>query len=282
MLDHLGQIYLITSIVGSAFILISFAMGQVGALVHTGAGHLGHLGHIGGAGHDGGAGGHDFGASGDGGGAGGHDFGASGDSGPAGGHSAQTNAAHAALGSYRLAGLGGKTAHTMPNTMNPYSAQRMELSDRIGFFIIGLLSPMNIAIQMTFFGLGGLVVLKAYPVLGFLSLIPAIIIALCASNLFRIIVGWMVRSMESPPPSSLNEMVGHIGEVNTPIAAGRIGEITYVADARRCHAPAKAQSTSVSLKRGEKVMITDTNSQGVVIVTPWSDTPLEEDFTPTE
>ncbi len=308
MLDNLGQIYIISSFVGSAFILVNFAMGQLGAVAHMGgghhlglgghnvggAGHAGFAGHSLGTGHDSGAGGHDFGASGDGSGGGGHDFGASGDGdGGGGGHdfgasgdgdggpntSAHANAVAAALGSYRLAGGHGKIGHKMTNTLTVPSGQSLETSDRIGFFILGLLSPMNIAIQLAFFGFGGLLVLHAYPLLGLLTLIPAVLISLGASNLFRVIVSWMVRSMESPAPLSMNDIVGMVGEVNTPIPAGHIGEITYVADAKRCHAPAKAQSATLSLKRGDKVIVTDTN-EGLFIVTPWSDSQLDEDFTP--
>jgi hypothetical protein len=352
MLEHLAQIYLVSSVTGSGFILINFAMGQMGAAVHAGGGHTslgghvgggahmgsgghvavgghlgsggyigggahiaagghmvssshiaigGHLGtggHIGGGMHDAGSGGHDFGASGDGSGSGGHDFGASGDGSGSGGHdfgasgdggsadgsptssaSTHANAAQAALGSYRLAGAGGKSSGRVATTLTPHAGQHLELSDRLGFFIMGILSPMNIAIQLAFFGFGGLAVLRAYPPLGIFTLIPAIVIALCASHLFKLIVGWMVRSMDSAPPVSMNDIVGQVGEVNTPITAGHLGEITYVADAKRCHAPAKAQSSTLSLKRGDKVIITDSD-QGVVVVTPWSDTQLEEEFTP--
>ena len=264
---NLGQIYLISALAGSIFIVLNFALGHIGD---------------GGSADDGGAGGHDFGASDDAG-AGGHDFGASDDAG-AGGHDfgagdspsgpVSASGAHALVSSALRASTGSYALSAQTKGQLERSSQEQALISRIGFVVLGLLSPMGISVFLAFFGLVGILVLRCLPLLGTFSLIPAIAVSMLVSKLFKLTVRWMMRNLQGTSVR-VNELVGQVAEVNTPIKKGATGEITYVVNQQRQSSAAKAVKADVELERGAKVMIVDVQSP-VLLVEPYTTEPWEE------
>lgn len=262
----LGQVYAVCALFGSAFIFINFFLGHLG---HEGDGGGGHdataVDHSGGSGHDFGtgddgasAGGHDFGAGDDGGSGGGHDFDAS-DSSPV-----TTAQARANMGTYAVSSLKSSTHGSLA------THQDNDILSRLGFLTLRLLSPMGIAIFFAFFGCIGLLLLRLFPILGVFSVIPAVLAAIAISNLFKTMVRLMVKHLDASSLTKVSELVGQVGEVNTPIAKGRTGEITYVVNCKRHSSPARAADGNLELQRGTKIMIVDTNEQ-VMLVEPYTE-----------
>ncbi|PWT95203.1 MAG: hypothetical protein C5B53_11775 [Candidatus Melainabacteria bacterium] len=292
---NLGQIYLISALAGSIFIVLNFALGHIsdgpgddgagghdfGAADDASAG-----GHDFGAGDDGGAGGHDFGA-GDDASAGGHDFGA-GDDGSAGGHdfgagdnpsgapgsatgthALVSSAMRASTGSYALRGMSPQAKGQLVS-----HSPEQALISRIGFVVLGLLSPMGASIFLAFFGLVGLLVLRCLPILGPLSLVPAILASVFISSLFKLAMRWMMRHLQGTSVR-VNDLVGQVAEVNIPIRKGATGEITYVVNSQRQSSAAKAVKADLDLERGARVMIVDVQSP-VLLVEPYTSQPWDE------
>jgi hypothetical protein len=288
----LSQIYFMCGLVGSGFIIVNFVLGQIddGSSAGGDAGSVSDGGAAGGhdfgAADDGGvASGHDFGAADDGGAAGGHDFGAADDGGAAGGHdfgaaddggtvtgshvAGASSAFKTSTGTYALSSV-----RTQPSNRLITVDQSSDQISAIGYFILGLLSPMGIAIFLTFFGVTGYFLLHFFPVFGFLTIVPAIVVAVCISQLFKSIIRWMIKHLQG---SSLKtaDLVGQIAEVNIPIHKGRTGEITYIINSLRHSSAAIASRPDVELERGAKVMIVDADKP-LLLVEPYAPQPWEE------
>jgi membrane protein implicated in regulation of membrane protease activity len=249
----LSQIYFVSALVGSVFIIFNFVMGQIGD------GGMGDAGHDGGVGADGG-----------------DSPGVLTDSGSV--HIDATNgdasdntlsadgqtSMQAATGSYILSSFQSKTKNRLAT-----SYQEREPLARLGYFVLSLLSPMSIAIFLTFFGLIGLVALHLAPLIGYLSLIPAILISAIVCNLFKALIRWMIKSMETSSVLRVDNLVGQVAEVNTPISDGLPGEITYVIGSKRYSSAAKAKKIGLEIKKGTQVMIVDTKEH-LMLVEPYN------------
>jgi len=259
--DILSQVYLASAILGVGFIVFNFITGQVGDGGGDDGGGAGAGGHDFGASDGGSAGGHDFGAS-DGGG-GGHDFGAS-DTGGAGGD-ADSGGDGDGFSSLRLHQV---MASSGSRAIVPGSET---IRSKFGRTLLGFLSPMSIAISLAFFGLAGMVVLRAVPFLGWLSLVPAILFSLLISNSFKGAIRWAARSMEVSSESKEAELIGQVAEVNIPFNDGATGEVTYVVKSKRYNAAARPFKPGTAFKRGSKVMIVDIKEDHTLLVEPYAD-----------
>jgi hypothetical protein len=256
--DILSQVYLASAILGVGFIVFNFITGQLGDGGGDDGGAAGAGGHDFGASDGGGAGGHDFGASDSGG--GGHDFGAS-DNG--GGQGAGDH--NSGFDSVRLHQVMASSASRMivPGSENVRS--------QLGRMLLGLLSPMGIAISLAFFGLAGLVLLHNLPFLGWLTLIPAVLFSLAISNAFKSAIRWMAKSMEVSSESKVAELIGQVAEVNIPFKDGCTGEVTYVVQSKRYNAAARPFKPGTIFARGSKVMIVDIKEDHTLLVEPYAD-----------
>lgn len=229
--EILSQIYLISAILGVAFITFNFITGQIAD------------------GDDGGAGA----------GAGGHDFGAADASGGHGLTSAQSEGSSGQLQQAMLA-TGAHSVAVAPANVRS-KAERT---------ILGFLSPMGIAIGLAFFGLAGLLILANFAWIGWWSVGPALFFSFLVSSIFKACVRWMAKNMEVSTESRVDELVGQVAEVNIPFKEGSTGEVIYVVGSKRYNAAARSYRRGASYARGSKVMILEVK-QHMVLVEPYTD-----------
>ncbi|HEY9756920.1 MAG TPA: hypothetical protein V6C97_17270 [Oculatellaceae cyanobacterium] len=262
-LGILGQIYLVSMLVGGGFIAVNLFIGNIS-----------DGGDDGGAGADGGSsdagGGHDFNAgNGDGGGVdadgsggdgGGDDFGG-------GGSNVKLITPNIARANFFHSGQG-RSQHQLSTRVHSGTGAPPFLG-RVGGTILSILSPMALAMFLTFFGVFGmlferltqwLVFLPLFerltPWLGFLTLIPAVLMSIAISNIFKFAVRWLIVHGNVSTEAKADDSIGQVGEIITPIKEGRAGEVTYVIGSKRYHAAAKSNKEGLEFKRGSKVIIT--------------------------
>lgn len=143
-------------------------------------------------------------------------------------------------------------------------------------FVLGVLSPIGISIWLTFFGLSGFISMFYVPWLGAITLIPAFLIGMAASNTFKSMIRLMVRRMAVSTNAKVHELVGHQAEVNIPITEGAVGEVTYVVGSKRYQSAAKPAKPGQEFPRGAKVMIAH-SEPNLVLVEPWLSIALNDD-----
>ncbi|MEZ4535526.1 MAG: hypothetical protein R3D26_11085 [Cyanobacteriota/Melainabacteria group bacterium] len=144
-------------------------------------------------------------------------------------------------------------------------------------FIIGLLSPTNLSLYFTGFGFGGHFALKFFPFIGVFSLIPALFLGWLFTKIFKMAIILMMRYFTSSSHLDNNNIVGHVGEVEASIKDGHTGLITYVIGNKLYNSAAQTSDPTVSIERGSKVLIVDTNEH-ILIVEPYKELSLEESF----
>ncbi|MBI1269073.1 hypothetical protein GC174_01430 [bacterium] len=144
-------------------------------------------------------------------------------------------------------------------------------------FIIGLLSPTNLSLYFAGYGFGGHFALKLFPWIGIFSLIPALFLGWFFTKLFKMAIILMMRYFTSSSHLDNNNIVGHIGEVEASIKDGHTGLITYVIGNKLYNSAAQTSDPKVSIERGSKVLIVDTNEH-ILIVEPYRELSLEESF----
>jgi membrane protein implicated in regulation of membrane protease activity len=261
-LGLLGQIYLVSMLVGGVFIGFNLMVGNLGEHGDGGSGGDGAT-----------SGGDDFSAGAAHGDAGGSADGVSSSGDDLGG----ADAANANAGKIwtptmaRATVFGG--GHTSPTSM--HAGPVPSITARIGGKILSLLSPMSIAIFLAFFGIVGFLCDQYLSWLGFFSLIPAVLVSMGISNLFKYCVRWLIVHGGVSTEAKVENMVGQIGEITVPIGSGRTGEITYVMGSKRYQAAARAISGDADIKKGTKVMIAEVRDH-LVLVEPLAQSDLEQ------
>lgn len=251
-LGLLSQIYLVSTFVGGGFIGINLLMGNLSDGGDDGGGGGGGGDDLGGSGGSPDGGVHDFGGSdGAGDGAGSDDFGG----GSTGGKLFTPSIARATF-------FGAGHRHAVSMNSTPIIPR---LSARIGSFILGLLSPMSIAMLLTFFGVFGLLFERLMPWLGIFTLIPATLISMGISNVFKYAVRWLIVHGNVSTEAKIEDTIGQVGEIITPIHSGRAGEVTYVIGSKRYHSAAKPSKEGIEFKRGSKVLITEIKDHVVYV-----------------
>jgi membrane protein implicated in regulation of membrane protease activity len=235
-LGLLSQAYFMCALVGGGFLVFNFVMGHIdegdGCDVGHGGGHH-DVGHDGGGHHDvGHSGGHDSGHH-----DGSHD----------GGHSAESQT----TSRYGLVGVDTR------------------LSSKIGKILLGILSPMTIAIFLAFFGLTGYMTGYLMPWLNYLTLIPAALAGMAMINIFKAGIKAMMRYGTSSSHMKTDEIIGHVAEVLVPIAENRPGEVTYVIQSKIYSSAAR--SKGIAINKGTKVMIVETDGP-TLFVEPYKET----------
>lgn len=117
------------------------------------------------------------------------------------------------------------------------------------------LSPTTIATFVTAFGAFGMI-LNKIPVLSTpwlsapIAAVGALGVAACVVALFRKIFG----ATQSSSEGRVGALVDHAATVETPIAAGGVGEISYVQAGSRYTAPARAED-GLAIPAGATVRI---------------------------
>jgi hypothetical protein len=271
--DLLGQTYLMCTVFGWGFIVISLMMGHFGHDSNDG-GHSIHSDGCTGSGVGGHASGVIEAAHGihhlDGGGNGGHI--GHGHSGLTGGHHTAGDPSQGGQGGHQGShdGQGDDDARTGANQLiNQGHAQK-----NLYFTLLSIFSPMTISIFIGFFGFTGIAVRSFLPWMGPFSLIPAILAGVVAVNLMKAILGWATSKLTASSLTSSQQAIGQIAEVNTPIKDGRLGEVSYVIGLTRFNSAARPAKEGCEIARGAKVIIVETDG-AVVLVEPFSDAQLD-------
>lgn len=142
------------------------------------------------------------------------------------------------------------------------------------FTLLSIFSPMSISIFIGFFGVTGIAVRSALPWMGPLTLIPAILAGVVATNIMKAVLAWATRKLSASSLTSVQQAIGQIAEVNTPIKEGRLGEVSYVIGLTRFNSAARPAKEGCEIARGAKVIIVETEGS-VVLVEPFSDSQLD-------
>ncbi len=280
-IDFLAQVYLISFLVGGIFIVFNLVIGQIGHLSHHGLpgshgshgldGHHGISDHHGAGSHQGALDHH-------------------GVSDHSSGHSHADAAHHSTHSSstHDMSNANSQTSHTWIGNFISASfieklrrrllffMQSEDIPSNIGMFLIAWLSPMRIALWLTFFGFSGFFIEHFLPLLSLLTLIPAILIAILSAKLFNNFICWTIDSLQSPTMHSQDDLIGTIAEVNLPMTDNQIGEIVYMVDSGRINCAAKPAKPGLVFKRGTKVMIVEIKNH-IALVEPVTDPVLLED-----
>jgi membrane protein implicated in regulation of membrane protease activity len=265
-LGTLDQIYIMSMLVGGAFIAINLFIGNFGE------------GPDGGGGDASTTNGDDFGAA---------DSGSGADAGGADTSGAETSGAETSGDDFGAANSGGKLisagvaratifggVHNQSVSM--HSAPLLpRLSSRLGMLVLGLLSPMSIALFLCFFGVFGMVVAKLLPWLGVFSVLPAVLGSMGVTQIFKGIIRYLIVHGGVSTEAKVEELVGHMATVNTPISDGRPGEVTYEIGSKRYQAAAKPIKAGVEFKRGSKVWIVEVRDH-LLMVDSCSEIEIEE------
>lgn len=236
-LGLLSQAYFMCALVGGGFLVFNFVMGHIDEGDAAGGHDLGHDG------------GHDFGHD------GGHHDGGLHDGGHHdGGHHDGSHSDHGESQTTSRYGLVGVDTR---------------LSSKIGKILLGLLSPMTIAIFLAFFGLTGYMTGYLMPWLNWFTLIPAVFAGIAMINVFKAGIQAMMRYGTSSSHMKTDEVIGHVAEVLVPIAENRPGEVTYIIQSKIYNSAAR--SKGIAINKGTKVMIVETDGP-TVFVEPYKET----------
>jgi hypothetical protein len=282
-LSTISKLYVVSTFVGSIFMVISVLMGRLprghGA-VHHGGGHAGHTGHAGHGGHA-----------------------------PQIGHAASHGAAHAGAhsggahhpGADVGAGHGGQSAQNVQHVQSVRAHQialqnqstpgaqnnlgqsiSLELQARTGHLHVGLeengvveiilsfLNPLSIATFLAFFGLTGMVAGIALHINPLITFIAAVTCGWLAVQAVIHLIAWLFANMHVSTESRVADLIGQIAEINIPISSGRTGEITYIVGSKRLTAPAKSLVPDLEIPRKTRVIICDIQNH-VMLVDVWHD-----------
>lgn len=145
---------------------------------------------------------------------------------------------------------------------------------RVGKFILSVLSPMSISIFLAFFGLVGYGVGYLFPAIGYLTLLPAVLAGFAMINIFKSMIGAMMRYGTSSSHMRNDDIIGHVAEVLIPIAENRPGEVTYVMHSK-IYSSAARSKPGIAINKGTKVMIVERDGP-TVFVEPYKDLLLED------
>jgi membrane protein implicated in regulation of membrane protease activity len=124
----------------------------------------------------------------------------------------------------------------------------------VGRFFLGILSPMVFSCFAAGFGLFGLLAAYTVPWLGALTLAPATVGGCASVTAMRMWFRWFIKHSAVTTNATVADLPGQMAEVNIPITAKNVGEVTYVINSKRLCASAKCRS-GVELKKGAKVVI---------------------------
>lgn len=277
----LEQIYLASGAIGFIYVVGTAVLGHMGEHGHDAGGHGhvhdggSHVLHGHGAGHHGGAG--HAGHGGQGGGAHGSHAAPHGAQHHGGAHS------HGGASSHHAGDHGGHghdSHHGDHDGMKSSKAElattfskRMTKADKSSnffFLMMRFLNPMRIALILFLFGLTGFFVLRAAPLIGPLSLLPAAGVSLVASNFFLALLGRLMSKMETTDTYRKEDAVGAVGHLTVPISENGTGEVVFVFAGSKSAAPARAFTSGAQISKMSKVIITDIRD-GVYYVEPWDE-----------
>jgi membrane protein implicated in regulation of membrane protease activity len=123
-----------------------------------------------------------------------------------------------------------------------------------GAIEVSPLSPITIAAFITSFGGVGIVTTQLFGVKPEISLLWATLGGFVAGGAVYLVYGRLLVGMQASSEVRAGELGGIVGQVITPITAGGVGEIIYVAKGSRISSPARSVSGQ-AIPRGTVVTI---------------------------
>lgn len=127
----------------------------------------------------------------------------------------------------------------------------------VGEIHFPLFSPIVIACFVTAFGGGGIIGLKLFPFAPILSLLVAMGTGVVIGLLVGLLVLKIYKVVQTNAVTTAKSIVGTIAEVNEPIPAAGVGEITFTGKGSRISGPARSEE-NIDIKRHAMVTITRT------------------------
>jgi len=140
------------------------------------------------------------------------------------------------------------------------------------------LSPITMAAFITSFGGVGIVTTQLFGVKPEVSLLWATLGGVLTGGVVYLLYGRLLVAMQASSQVRTQELGGIVGEVIASIAAGGVGEVSYVAKGSRLSSPARS-ATGQAIPRGALITI-ERIVGGTALVRPQQNTmedPKEED-----
>lgn len=143
--------------------------------------------------------------------------------------------------------------------------------------LLELLNPMSVALFLLYFGLAGIVAVLATGIWLQAKHIDAGDAALCLG--IAIIFGATIRTIvlkmterffahsTVSTARPVEEAIGTLAQVTVPVQQDRTGEVMCELGSKRYAMPARLVDQTLSLKRGQQVVITDIQG-GVALIEP--------------
>lgn len=123
-----------------------------------------------------------------------------------------------------------------------------------GTIEVSPLSPITIAAFITSFGGVGIVTTQLFGVKPEISLLWATLGGFVTGGAVYLVYGRLLVGMQASSEVRAGELGGIVGQVITPITAGGVGEIIYVAKGSRISSPARSVSGQ-AIPRGTVITI---------------------------
>lgn len=111
---------------------------------------------------------------------------------------------------------------------------------------------------------------------GYLSMIPAVLVACLLANLFFTMLGSIFARLNSSTNFKKEYLIGSTGELSVSIEAAGVGEVVISTGNSRYTSRAKAADTQETIKKLAKVIVVDIKDD-IFIVEPFNDASLLTD-----
>lgn len=118
------------------------------------------------------------------------------------------------------------------------------------------LSAVSIASFVTAFGASGILAIQLLEISARWSLLVAAAGGLVVGAVVQLAFSYFLLAPQGSSEVRVRDIIGAVGEVITPIPAGRVGEIAFVARGARVTSPARAADGS-AIPRGAVVRVTN-------------------------
>ena len=148
--------------------------------------------------------------------------------------------------------------------------RRYDSGETFYWKVVSFLSPTKLSLIAFFTGAAGLFILKAFPGLGILSLLPALPIGYLLARILLNILNSFVSRLHASTNFSQDSLVGTVGELVLSIEPGKTGEVVLISKSGRHSAPARSNSSDQEIKKLSKVIVVDCR-EGVFYVEPMTD-----------
>lgn len=162
--------------------------------------------------------------------------------------------------------------HDLSTTAQQAKIVRLD-RDRQNFYflLLRLFSPLRLSLFLFFFGASGILALQILPALSFISLIPAIVIAVLFTNFLFSAMSAILSRLNSSTNFQDQNLIGTVGELTLSVGPTSTGEITISGKNGRHSGPAKPFKDGQEIKKLSKVIVSDYRD-GIFYVEPFEET----------